>query len=244
MQRTLSSSGWRSTSGTCRLHSGRSSGKSTPWWARDASPGLGTGPPLKLISETVCWGHGTGAGEAGDAVDVIGLEGFGQVHRWQDSGEAACLLPLLVYHHCRRFSLAFLEIVSALAKCERDEQRWAEAYSAEVINATELKGYRAETDERRQSLLSEQPQPQGQLKAIGQHVVQVETLIDYRARVRQALRTFEVTEKRHIFEALDLRVTWTPGQPPSIQGAIPMDAIAPIPPARHRRYSAACESRA
>jgi hypothetical protein len=181
MQRTLSSSGWRSTSSTCRLHSGRSSGKSTPWCASDASPGFGTGPPLKLISETVCWGRGTGAGEAGDAVDVIGLEGFGQVHRWQDSGEAACLLPLPVYHHCRRFSLAFLEIVSALAKCERDEQRWAEAYSAEVMNATELKGYRAEIDERRQSLLSEQPQPQGQLKAISQHVVQVEALIDYRA---------------------------------------------------------------
>jgi hypothetical protein len=91
-------------------------------------------PPLKLISETVCWGHGTGAGEAGDAVDVIGLEGFGQVHRWQDSGEAACLLPLLVYHHCRRFPLAFLEIVSALAKCERDGQRWAEAYSEALID--------------------------------------------------------------------------------------------------------------
>jgi hypothetical protein len=61
-------------------------------------------------------------------------------------------------------------------------------------------------------------------------VQQVESLIDYCARVRQALQTFDATEKRRTFEALDLRVTWTPGQPLSIQGAIPTDAITPIPP--------------
>ena len=141
-----------------------------------------------------------------------------------------------------RRQMALLE--TALAKCERDDQRWAEAYIAEVINVAELKAYRADIDQQRQSLLAEQTQLQGQLEAIGHHVQQVESLIDYCARVRGALQTFDATEKRHTFEALDLRVTWTPGQPLSIQGAIPMDAITPIPPAWHRRCSAAGESHA
>ncbi len=34
-----SSSGWRSTSSTCRRNSGSSSRKSTPWWAIESSPG-------------------------------------------------------------------------------------------------------------------------------------------------------------------------------------------------------------
>jgi site-specific DNA recombinase len=37
-----------------------------------------------------------------------------------------------------RRQMALIE--TALAKCERDEQRWAEAYIAEVINVAELKG--------------------------------------------------------------------------------------------------------
>ena len=139
-----------------------------------------------------------------------------------------------------RRQMALLE--TALATCERDDQRWAEAYIAEVINVAELKAYRADIDQRRQSLLAEQTQLQGQLEAIGHHVQQVESLIDYCARVRGALQTFDATEKRHTFEALDLRVTWTPGQPLSIQGAIPMDPITPIPPAWHKRCSATGES--
>jgi hypothetical protein len=41
----LFSNGCRSTSSTCRLHSGSSSRKRAPWWARDTSPGVGTWPP-------------------------------------------------------------------------------------------------------------------------------------------------------------------------------------------------------
>ena len=107
--------------------------------------------------------------------------------------------------------------------------------SRKSFNVAELKGYRAEIDQRRQSLLAEQAQLQGQLEAIGQRVQQIESLIDYCVQVRQALQTFDANEKRCTFEALDLRVTWTPGQPLSIQGAIPMDAITPIPLEWHRR---------
>jgi site-specific DNA recombinase len=111
----------------------------------------------------------------------------------------------------------------ALAKCEREAQRWAEAYAAEVINVAELKGYRAEIETRRQSLLAQQATCQAKLEAIGQAVGRVEALIDYCARVRERLQTFDVAEKRLAFEALDIRVTWTPGQPLTMTGTIPLD---------------------
>jgi hypothetical protein len=37
---------------------------------------------------------------------------------------------------------------SALARCDRDERRWAEAYAAEVISLDELKIYRADLTRR------------------------------------------------------------------------------------------------
>jgi hypothetical protein len=69
---------------------GQSSRKSTPLWASDTSPGIGTWPPpISPASEMVGWGgatragrhqHGAVAGEAGDTVDVGGLKGLGQGH--------------------------------------------------------------------------------------------------------------------------------------------------------------------
>jgi hypothetical protein len=45
------------------------------------------------------------------------------------------------------------------------------------------------------------------MEAIMAAVQQVEALIDYCARVRAALQSFEAAEKRLAFEALDIRVT-------------------------------------
>ena len=93
----LSSSGCRKTSRTWRRNSGNSSRKSTPWCARDTSPGLGTWPPpISSASERVWWGVRYGRardqrcavpGEARDAVNARGLNGLGQGHRRQDGGE-------------------------------------------------------------------------------------------------------------------------------------------------------------
>jgi hypothetical protein len=47
-------------------------------------------------------------------------------------------------------------IETALAKCDREAQRWADAYAGEVINLDELKAYRAEIEARRRCLLTEQ----------------------------------------------------------------------------------------
>jgi site-specific DNA recombinase len=49
--------------------------------------------------------------------------------------------------------ISFIE--DTMAKCDREEQRWAQAYVAEVINLAELKGYRSEIATRRHSLLAQ-----------------------------------------------------------------------------------------
>jgi site-specific DNA recombinase len=123
-------------------------------------------------------------------------------------------------------------IEASLTKCDREAQRWADAYAGEVINLAELKGYRAEIAARRQSLEGERDACQRQLEAIGAAVQQVDTLTAYCARVRQQLQTFDQAEKRLAIEALDIRVSWIPGQPLTIQGSIPIGQIADIPPSR------------
>jgi site-specific DNA recombinase len=116
--------------------------------------------------------------------------------------------------------IALLE--ASLARCDREERRWADAYAAEVINVIELKGYRADIAARQQSLASHRAELQSRLERIAHHVAKVETLSDYCARVRQRLQTFDVAEKRLALDALDVRVTYTPGQPFDVQARIPM----------------------
>jgi site-specific DNA recombinase len=120
-------------------------------------------------------------------------------------------------------------IEAARGKCDREAQRRADAYAAEVINLAELKGYRAEIAARCQSLQAEHTACQRQLEAIGAAVQQVDALTAYCARVRQRLQTFDQAEKRLAIEALDIRVSWIPGQPLAIQGSIPLGQIAAIP---------------
>jgi hypothetical protein len=63
-------------------------------------------------------------------------------------------------------------------------------------------------------------------------VQQVEPLTAYCERVRQQLQTFDQAEKRLAIEALDIRVSWIPGQPLAIQGTILLEEIAAIPTMR------------
>jgi len=120
-------------------------------------------------------------------------------------------------------------VEDALAKCDREEQRWAQAYVGEVINLAELKGYGAEIAAHRESILTQRQQLQTKLDTIGLAVEHVEALIGYCARVRQKVQTFGAAEQRLAFEALNVRVTWTPGEPLAIEGTIPFDEIVPLP---------------
>jgi site-specific DNA recombinase len=119
-----------------------------------------------------------------------------------------------------------LELIeAALAKCDREAQRWAEAYAQEVIDVAELKGYRAEIETRRRSLLAEQASGQAALDTIGHTVQRVGALTEYCGRVRRRLQTFDHAEKRVALEALDICVSWLPGQPLTIKGSIPVGEI-------------------
>jgi site-specific DNA recombinase len=120
-------------------------------------------------------------------------------------------------------------IKDALAKCDREEQRWAQAYVGEVINLAELKGYRAEIGARRQSLLSQRATLQAKIETLGEAVGQVEALIGYCSRVSQRLQTFNSAEKRLAFEALNILVIWATGQDLKIEGTIPLDDIVSSP---------------
>jgi hypothetical protein len=100
------SGGWRRPSRPWRRHAGRASRKWTLWCAGDTSPGIGTWPPpIRPASGMMWWGarHGRvvtravrSAGAGGDALDVRGLDGFGQGHLWQDGGQPPC------QHRCPR----------------------------------------------------------------------------------------------------------------------------------------------
>lgn len=117
-----------------------------------------------------------------------------------------------------------MELIEAsLGKCDKEERRWSEAYAGEVISLTELKGYKAEISARRGSLQAHKAELQARLAAIQQATAKTESLVAYCERVRANLKSFSFEEKRLALEALDIRATWTPGQPLTIQGTIPLD---------------------
>lgn len=119
-------------------------------------------------------------------------------------------------------------IDAALAKCDREERRWAEAYAAEVISLEELKGFRAGIATTRQGLHTEQARLQADMDALQAAGAKVKSLVAYCKRVRQRLETFDMAEKQLALEALDVRVTWAPDQPLALQGSIPLDDIVTI----------------
>ena len=123
-------------------------------------------------------------------------------------------------------------IDAALAKCNREERRWADAYAAEVISLEELKGFRAGIAATRQGLHAERAQRQAHMDALQTAGAKVEALVAYCERVRQRLETFDMAEKQLALEALELRVTWAPDQPLALQGTIPLDEIVSIPSQR------------
>jgi hypothetical protein len=125
-----------------------------------------------------------------------------------------------------------IEVIEAgLATCDRESQRWADAYAAEVVSLPELKEYRTEIATRRQRLQVQHAGLRVEMEAIGQTSGQLEALMNYCTLVRQRLQTFDEREKQLTLEALDIRVTWTPNEPLAIQGSIPLSDIVPVPSA-------------
>jgi site-specific DNA recombinase len=120
-------------------------------------------------------------------------------------------------------------IEAGLTKCEREQQKWEQAYVDDAIDLADFKAKKAEVEARRQSLLRQRAEADAKLESIGQAVEQVEALIDYCRRAGEMLQTFEYAEKRQALETLSIRATWTPGQPLAIEGTIPMGDIVLMP---------------
>jgi site-specific DNA recombinase len=115
-------------------------------------------------------------------------------------------------------------IHAALARCDREDQKWLDAYMKEAISADELKYYRLDIEARRSAVHGQLAELDatfaGALEAAGQ----VAALTDYCERVHQALQTFEAAEKRVALEALNIQATWAPAERLTIEGSIPLEA--------------------
>ncbi|HEY7491474.1 MAG TPA: recombinase family protein [Candidatus Tectomicrobia bacterium] len=117
------------------------------------------------------------------------------------------------------------DIDAALVKCDREAQRWADAYAAEVISLEELKGFRAGITTTRERLLGERVSRQAQLETLATVGTKTDSLVAYCARVRQKLGTFTMADKQAALEALDIQATWASGQELRVRGSIPHEPI-------------------
>jgi hypothetical protein len=117
----------------------------------------------------------------------------------------------------------------ALRRCDREEGRWAAVYAAEVIDLKQFQGYKAEIALRWQGLLAHQEECERRRSEAHELLPHGPTLIDYGARVRAHLKAFTFEEERPGFEALDLHITWTPGESLRIEGCIPTEPVMSIP---------------
>ena len=84
-------------------------------------------------------------------------------------------------------------------------------------------------DARRASAEQELARLDAEQRAIEQAELETASLIDYCTRVRSEWQHFTLEEKRRVLEALNITVTWHPGEPPEIHGSIPI-AIATSTP--------------
>ena len=116
-----------------------------------------------------------------------------------------------------------------LAQCDKDLKRWEAAYLGEAIDLADFKAKKAEVDARRSSAEQELDRLDEQQRLIEQAELETASLMDYCARVWAQLQHFTLEEKRQALEALNITVTWHPGEPPEIHGSIPIVIAANTP---------------
>ena len=103
--------------------------------------------------------------------------------------------------------------------------RWDEAYAHEVIDLAELKAKKLDIAERTQRLLAQQETVEAAMLAAQQAQAKARDILLYCQQVKERLHTPDAPHKREALEALDIRVTWVPGEPIRIEGSISMGAI-------------------
>jgi site-specific DNA recombinase len=119
-------------------------------------------------------------------------------------------------------------IQKALADLEREAQRWDEAYAHEAIDVVELKAKKLDIAERKQRLLTQQEAAEMAMQSVQQSQARTRDILTYCLQVKERLHTLDMLHKRQALEALDIRVTWAPGELIRIEGSIPLGIILPI----------------
>jgi hypothetical protein len=119
-------------------------------------------------------------------------------------------------------------ITTALARCDRDQVRWEQAYLGDVLDLGEFKAKRAEFDARRASLQAEHQRLDQEAQALDQAHCDATALAGYCVQVQANLDALDMPNKRKALEMLYIRVHWTPGEPPQIKGSIPVPAAVDI----------------
>jgi site-specific DNA recombinase len=117
-------------------------------------------------------------------------------------------------------------IERAMHTLDRELRQWEHAYAGEAISLEEFRGYKLAIQERRTVLQAQEQAIQDSLQALAAHEAHMETLTTYCQRVHAELQTFDISHKRMALEALDIHVTWTPGQALQITGTIPLGDTA------------------
>jgi site-specific DNA recombinase len=115
-------------------------------------------------------------------------------------------------------------ITTALARCDRDQARWEQAYLGDALDLGEFKAKRAELDARRASLQAEHQRIDQEAQALNQAHCDATALASYCTQVQANLDALDMPKKRKALQALDIRVHWTPGEPLQIGGSIPVQA--------------------
>src|SRR5262249_41802898 len=104
-------------------------------------------------------------------------------------------------------------IQKALDALEREAHRWDEAYAGEVIALDELKAKKLDITERKQRLLAQQEAVEAAMHAVHDAQARTRDILTYCLHVKEQLHTLDMPHKQQALDALDIRVTWTPGAP-------------------------------
>ena len=116
-----------------------------------------------------------------------------------------------------------------MAQCERELKKSWDAYINDAITLDDFKAKKADIDMRRASVEQELARLDEQARLLQQAHFEADSLKAYCARVKQNLNHFTMDEKRLALDALNIVVTWHPGQPLTIQGSIPVDIDSNTP---------------
>ncbi len=99
-----------------------------------------------------------------------------------------------------------------LERCERELQRWQEAYAAEVIDLPQFRELKSGLDQRRASLETVKQEIVDRIGQDEQAQVDIEAAVSFVQRVKDELPHYSVAEKRKVLELLGARVIYEAGK--------------------------------